>query len=791
MELKKARRGIGEFEFPMTGLSGRVGTPTEIADIFARKSATQVESAMKMNMKQWEFISETIMQKSAPGNTIFRMAEATQATARTLMSGLDLGVYFIHLLPLLATRPNLWGKVLNKSMQAMIGGTPEIKVGQKGFKAAFHRKNVLAQYTDDNWDDITEMYRYNLLHGSASDFIEGARKQGLLRRFAGAQPKVPSFVPKLGGKQFQPFAGTLKGFEKVLEGVERNFESALTMSKVELWKALKPMALNRGLDDDEALRRLAATINKMTGTVSMADIGLRPNTKQLLGGFLMFAPRYRLATYGLMKDIFRGNIEGSLARDTMGKLIGAGVLFYSYIGHHLSKLEGDDKQAPNIDPTSGKFLSYRIGNTNVGIGSAFVSATRFMGKFTFDLLEDPKAAFSIDEHDNSLQRFVRGQLAPLTGSGWDMIEGRDYIGEPSREDSMQVFNTMVSENVMPFWLSGMLLDEPKAGAIAPPSEFLGMRSMPVSKWERFVMHFNIKSEKDLGQSWDELDKLKRSKIMKKYPELQEIQDESYELNALRERREDVADYRAELRQLKDTYDMKLQEITKYFQTPDGIRGKEFRQRRSELGSAFALSYEMLEEEFEEVITELRENAQNPRAHVEDIAYDLYVEQVVAGNFYNEEDGEFDFSAKKRAQELFREEYGDATYAYIQQRLLRDNYLLQELDLGREAISPYWEVGRIILQRMDQQDLIPHYTKYLNSRKDVREDMELIYPIFKEVKSAQTKARKIMRQNNAELEKFLFRWDYIDTFINPDNVDLDPKVVKAEPIWFTVPKYEDG
>ena len=47
---------------------------------------------------------------------------------------------------------------------------------------------------------------------------------------------------------------------------------------------------------------------------------------------------------------------------------------------------------------------------------------------------------------------------------------------------------------------------------------------------------------------------------------------------------------------------------------------------------------MLEEEFEEVITELRENAQNPRAHVEDIAYDLYVEQVVAGDFYNEEDG---------------------------------------------------------------------------------------------------------------------------------------------------------
>ena len=116
-------------------------------------------------------------------------------------------------------------------------------------------------------------------------------------------------------------------------------------------------------------------------------------------------------------------------------------------------------------------------------------------------------------------------------------------------------------------------------------------------------------------------------------------------------------------------------------------------------------------------------------------------------------------------------------------------LLQELDLGREAIGPYWEVGNIILERSGNGNLKAEYSRYLKARKDEREQIELIHPVFKEVKAAQAKAREAMRLKNAKLEQFLFRWDYVDTLINPDNMGLDIHELKGTPIWFNIPEIE--
>ena len=43
------------------------------------------------------------------------------------------------------------------------------------------------------------------------------------------------------------------------------------------------------------------------------------------------------------------------------------------------------------------------------------------------------------------------------------------MGEPTTENAGQIIKTVAGENMMPFWVSGMLFDQPIAGAIAPPA----------------------------------------------------------------------------------------------------------------------------------------------------------------------------------------------------------------------------------------------------------------------------------------------------------------------------------
>ena len=768
--LRAAGKHPGEFSFPMTGLAGKIGTPEELVNSIKSMNFTKVaEPFRNLKMKEWQFVSNSIKDRTAPGNAIMRIAQGTQATARTMMAGFDLGVYFIHLLPLALTDNKMWRNVVGKSMKALVGG----KVSIKNSKFAFKRENVLAKYIDENWDAVREMYDYDVMHGSLNEFVEAMGKGSLLRKAGG--------IPKIG-----------KPLNVVLDAVERNFESALSMAKVEMWKGLKPMALKSGLPKEEALRQLGSHINKMTGTVSMAGMGLRPTTQQALGGMLMFAPRYRLATYGLMRDIFRGNLQGQLARDAMGHMTAAAIMYYSYLGHHLD-------QTPNLDPTSGKFLTYKIGNTNVGIGSAFLSTARFMGKIVGEFAADPKTgearipsmgdiktSFSAFDNDDVLKNFVRSQIAPLTGTGWDMISGRNYMGEPTTENSGQIMKTVVAENMMPFWASGMLFDQPKPGWISPPAEFMGLRSFPVGQWDRFKEHFNVYSMKSVGGTWDELNKLKRTEVMQMYPHLQQIQDEAFEISALRERREEVSDYRESLNQTREKYDADLQEEIDRFYTPDTVPGhitaQEFRQRRSELGFALSFNYDMIYEEHQETADMLNEESQNPRAHLEDIAYEAYVKEIIAGDFYNEIDGEFDYTKQQEAIDMFEQEYGSANLAYVRERLNANKPpLLQELDQGRKAIAPYWEIGEIILKQTGHGNLVPKWKEYLKARGYQREEMLEDYPMFKEVASAQSKGRLNFRMSNAKVERFLYRWGYIDSLRHPDNVDRDVREVLNERI----------
>jgi hypothetical protein len=99
----------------------------------------------------------------------------------------------------------------------------------------------------------------------------------------------------------------------------------------------------------------------------------------------------------------RGGLRGNLARDALTSMI-MGTFFWYY---GVSKALG---QEPNLDPTSGKFLTIQIGEDHIGLGSMQVAMLRLFGNTYKTLTENPMGMVKLDSRDNPLLRFYRGRV---------------------------------------------------------------------------------------------------------------------------------------------------------------------------------------------------------------------------------------------------------------------------------------------------------------------------------------------------------------------------------------------
>lgn len=436
----------------------------------------------------------------------------------------------------------------------------------------------------------------------------------------------------------------------------------------------------------------------------------------------------------------------------------SGVLYYMAIGHVL-------KQKPNLDPSSGKFLTYKIGNANIGFGSAFVSLARVGAN-----LVSGDTSVGTD-----LQRFIRGQISPLTGIGWDTVTGSNYIGEPTTDSIGDFTSNVIAENILPFWMEGFA-DFPRAGWGSAPAEFLGARTFPVSLRDRAVQLGDIYAQKAYGSNYNDLRKLEQLQLQRDNDDLRAAFDES---NAFwQEHRvvDEITKYRIEVDESKEWYAGELEVLMAQL-VKQRISAKNFRDKLRQLGASYGALMEENRRKNPEAIEALEVRGNNPNAHVEDIAFSEYLDSVVFGGFEDDE-GIFDFGARKAADEAFRAKYGNNVYAYIQERRGLSKALpplVQELHDARDKFQGYWEVTELLLDKMNRTDFLPTWRAYLDARGFERKGMEEANPFLRQLLRAQKAARLLMRERNAELDEHLFRWEYVDPrdgLLHEDNADVD-------------------
>jgi hypothetical protein len=744
-EVAKARGFMGETQFPGTGVGGRIFTPESLADhINPEGLINDFKTIPDAQLKELRQIL------AGPTKDWLDSAQSIASVSRTLQAGTDLGVGTIHLLPIMLTRPTVWAKAMETSLLAM------------------RDPAVMAKLIDDHWETVQKLIRFNQFHGGGSEYVEALQKGGILYR--GARK-----IPGVAGERV---AGLLQSFEA-------QFNGALIASKILLWEAMEPMFLRAG---PEALNDLASHIAKMTGTMSMANMGIRPGTRKVLGGLLMFAPRYRMAVYGLMTDMFRGGVRGGLAREQMGKMMAGGLILYAAMAHRLD-------QPMNLDPSKGNFLTFKVGESNIGFGSAFVSVARFTASFLKQAIQDPMAAVRIDRRDNRLQRFLRGQLSPTSGMGVDVATGRNFIGDPTTSSFPGFFSNVVLENILPFYVSGMA-DYPRPGWSSVPAEFGGLRSFPVSLYERARDQADVLAMKEQGVRYRDMGRTDQIEFENAHPA---IQAQFQEANVVWEARgfglsQQFSAYRNRINSfMETTYEPRIEQLMAMFEKRlgDPGQGDRLRDGLRDIGFLLGKEYERLNREFPDVALALEEQGSDPNANIEDLAYFEYIRNVVVADFEIVDPltgiptGEFDFQRREQVEGEFLQKYGQTVYDEVQRRRLASTQtpiLLLELQQGRDFLKKYWEVGETILDSAGRSDLQGQLRAFKKANSEQQAEMAALEPMLRQVRTAATRARQQFRAAHADVDAFLLRWDYPGRLQHSDNLARDIEDIQRTPVF---------
>ena len=388
---------------------------------------------------------------SAQPNPFWKNVNDIGQWSRMMMTGFDMGGGMIQGLPILFTNPRAWA---GAQLQA--------------FKAL---------------KDPTEYER----------FIASEQVQKIAREIPGlilGQPEPLEIIGK---------GGRLERFGKgAMRHPQAAFDAFGTAARIYMAEGLLPTYKRLGKVDE-----LADFLNKMTGVMSSAAIGVGPTQRAVEAGMIAFAPRYLRASLGLVADaLTKGNIEGWQARQALGSMMVGGMAMYL-------KLAEAAGQEPVMDPTDAKFMTLQMGTDRVGIGSIWTSLGRLLAKS----LEDPGSLAKVNPREwdaNPLLRWMRSRTPPVPSMVADLVNGKTYIGDELIDG--WDYLKYAGGRFMPFAAESRLIQEPRADMATLAPEMLGARVFPQSFADR---REQIAQEQYEGRGYNELGGFEQQEVMEK------------------------------------------------------------------------------------------------------------------------------------------------------------------------------------------------------------------------------------------------------------------------------------
>ena len=623
----------------------------------------------------------------------------------------DMSPATIQLLFLAGYKPKIFGKAMLGMVRSMI---ERPSVVARGEKLSFH-----SNYMYKNLDIVNESP--TLLLSGSNEFTETTRTGWMSER------------------------GPLGLFGKALDPFSRGFDTALDVAGIEMKKSLKHLAV-----DANTNMQVDAFINGFRGLADSGRLGVSTTQRQW-ESIILLAPRYNRAVASILFDLFRGNLRGHLARESLAKGVSSIAAMTVAIG--IARGESEEEIADHLDPTSSNFVTWQIGGQNIGPGSKVRSVLRFLGKSYTTAMDDPRKMFT-DTMENPNLSFMRGLVSLPLATGIDIVTGRQFTGDPSRDNLLQVSKEVIADNMMPFWLNsvffegGTLRERMTRGM----GEFFGLRTYEQTGLQTFQNY----AEGQTGLSWDEIDQGDRVRLRTQDETGRAIWQRHLE-DQRRKGRENQA-----MSRFRQNEERRINHLSEYEDRvlKGVIRHSKFDEEMRKSGKTLydQNQAEVQSEELKEFFQELDNRATDENLPIaaatrryKDLLHDPKWEDPVTGDFL--------WTIRDRAIQAFFAEVGPTITEEIKEMTQNERMaypkLAQEWYMDQENLSIYWDAGNAITPGNESIRLL--WQEYLEAGGTKREDMEDAYPAIRELKRQKDAIRLSIRIQRPDIDALLVKW----------------------------------
>lgn len=575
-------------------------------------------------------------------------ARTASGLSRMLTATLDTSAAFIQGAYLLTTNPVAWAQSVGRMLE--FGWNP---------------KTFLKYLTDPT---VIATRAERIAAGGSSGSFEFFEAMKPLQNLAGK-------VPKAGG-------GLQKGLQQVFGRADVLFEGFGEVARNKMWMAMRHKAVS-----PETAMELARTLDRMTGVMSTSALGIGKTQQDIESAFGFFSPRYTRAGMAFAGDVLKGGLSGQVARTSIAEFLGGGLAMY----YGTAKALG---QAPDLNPSSGRFLTIKIGNQHLGIGGIAIALMRLNYDIAVTAIQNPADLVKpfnesgVNRWDNPFIKFMYSRTAPLTSFGISaIVEQADYYGEPF--ESVADWANFIKDKVSPIALQ----DITTAGPVGVAGQLAGLRQFPKSPSELLADERDRIAKSQKGVAYDTLDDLNKRQVNAS-PTVVKLQEDVDASTVQRGDEQSLAflNRKREMDNAREAYVQRLTLLQKAYD--DGIiDGYGFKEEMSKAGYGLGATYEHInrQPEYQAIMKKLQ-SGDMPDKTKRDLAR---IEFSARSADMEDQYGMFDFEKYEALKQEIRQKYGEDAYQYVlEYKREKDKELpplAQEYQKAKEIMQPYWEV----------------------------------------------------------------------------------------------------
>ena len=382
----------------------------------------------------------------------------------------------------------------------------------RGYVGALFSPEFLASYKTQHKATIDKHPNLILPEVGTAEMTEAMASGGWL---AGKQTLLPQnetywknlalLIPRVFGK----------GAGYALTPFARAYAGAMTVAGVEMAEAMEYMGTTaaRMADVDQH-------VNVFRGMTSSARIGVTPHWQQVERATIL-APMYNRGIAALLFDVGRGGIRGAQARKGLAKGITALIAMAVLIS--LARGESPEEILDHLNPNSPNFFTWDVAGQRIGPGSKVRSVVKLWAQS----IDNPDSLFQLSMENPAL-RFIRGNLSPAVSSGIDLLTGRNYIGDPTRDGMLSFGKEMLAGNMLPIWVQSVLLEGGNVtGRVTRGiTEFFGGRAYPESLWNEVGRLRDKYAKIDFRVKYEDLNRGQVDELRKNHPDLVDLEEKA-------------------------------------------------------------------------------------------------------------------------------------------------------------------------------------------------------------------------------------------------------------------------